>query len=100
MRIAAATAALLILGASGAQAGEITGGGTPITVKANSICAYSGQNDGYHDGTETARVQSFGQGVKEFAAVGMVDDFAHELGGVGIPGEECNGHLNPWPPSP
>ena len=109
---ALAAAALVGGTASAASAGEITGNGELKNVPAKSICAYSGQNDGYHipelahDEDDAAmRVQSFGQVVKGFAAQGLVDDFAKGMpglppgvNGVGVPGLECNGHTNPWPP--
>lgn len=53
-------------------------------MKANSICAFSGQNDGFHDPdaqhgpADTARVQSFGQYVKSSGPMG------------GVPGTACN----------
>ena len=60
--------AFVALGAGTASAGEITGNGTLKTVKAASICAYSGQNDGWHIpelamGPEDAanRVQNWGR---------------------------------------
>jgi hypothetical protein len=59
---------LAVVGLSGvASAGEITGNGTLKTVKAASICAYSGQNDGFHLESEAVdeadaarRVQNYG----------------------------------------
>ena len=68
--IAACTTGLVLASAGMASAGEITGNGNLKTVKANSYCAYSGQNDGYHipshqEGPDdTGRVQSYGQIVK------------------------------------
>jgi hypothetical protein len=63
--------AVALVGTAGAaSAGEITGNGKFKTVNANSLCAYSGQNDGYHDPThqegpeDTGRVQSYGQIVR------------------------------------
>ena len=64
-------AATLGLSAGMASAGEITGSGKPTPIKsrqtlenpagpANSFCAFSGRNDGYINGTETVRTQSFG----------------------------------------
>ena len=59
--------AFVALGAGTASAGEITGNGTLKTVKAASICAYSGQNDGWHleseatsDEDRLVRVQNYG----------------------------------------
>ena len=86
-----ATSALCVVGVGGstASAGEVTGNGKEKTVKAKSICAFSGQNDGFHDpthaeGPEDAamRVQSYGQ-VRRTGA--EVPPFLH-------PGSACNGH--------
>jgi hypothetical protein len=95
--------ATLGLGAGVASAGEITGNGKPTPIKsrqtaenpagpANSACAFSGYNDGFADGSEPFRTQSFGtdgpskvggQGVKAFATSGMLQ----EMG----PGTACRG---------
>lgn len=71
--IAAAAITVGIVGATAsvASAGEITGTGQPTPIKsrqteldptgaANSFCAFSGLNDGYIEGTETVRTQSWG----------------------------------------
>jgi hypothetical protein len=42
---AALTAALAVAGMSPAFAGEVTGNGKDIDMHANSLCAFSGQND-------------------------------------------------------
>lgn len=83
--VTACCSALVFATAGVASAGEITGNGTLKTVQANSWCAYSGQNDGYHipshqEGPDdTGRVQSYGQivraGGKAFAP---------------SPGQSCN----------
>ncbi|HET8767442.1 hypothetical protein RKE38_04045 [Phycicoccus sp. M110.8] len=76
--------ALLLVGVSSASAGEITGNGKPAqgATHANSICAYSGQNDTPNDPfPEGGRVQSYGQLVR----VGLKD-------AVPAPGVACNGH--------
>ena len=79
------------LGAGSASAGEITGNGKPIpssftivvdgetitVLKGNSICAFSGLNDGA--AAEGVRVQSFGIDKKFFDAP------------KGFPGVACNG---------
>lgn len=64
--VATVVAACALAGSAGVvSAGEITGNGTPKEVHGKSICAYSGQNDEYHQGEEGAeRVQSFGQEVR------------------------------------
>ncbi len=77
--------ALLAAAASPASAGEITGNGKPVPAPqhANSICAFSGQNDDPNspDPIEAGRVQNYGQlvrmGLKAF---------------VPGPGVACNGH--------
>lgn len=76
--------AMLTAGGTAASAGEITGNGRLLEVKGQSICAYSGQNDGFHDPQyqhgpdDTGRVQSFGQVVKAYGPMG------------GVPGTACN----------
>ncbi len=55
-----------------------TGGGGSIQVRGASACATSGQNEGFHDGTEVARVQSFGRRLR----IGAVPP--------GVPGRACN----------
>lgn len=54
---------------------------------ANSICSFSGLNDGT-DG----RTQSYGQLVKGGLPAHLVRN--------GGPGTSCNGHLHPWPENP
>ena len=91
-RVAVATAVAAIAlgaGAGTASAGEVTGNGKFKDVKASSICAFSGQNDGFHDpehaefpGDELIRVQSYGQIVRTGETVPA---FLH-------PGSACNGH--------
>lgn len=80
---------VVALGISTASAGEVTGNGTVKTVKGNSICAYSGQNDAFHDpthghfpGDDLIRVQSYGQIIRTGE---RLPDFLH-------PGSACNGH--------
>jgi len=79
-----AAGALVLVGLSPASAGEITGNGKPAqgAAHANSICAFSGQND-EPDAPfpEGGRVQSYGQVVK----LGL----KAEAPG---PGVACNGH--------
>jgi len=87
--LALSTAALLIsLGAGAVLAGEITGNGkiTPIKEgQANSICSFSGQNDGEPPAGRTAEhVQNWGQLPKD-----VRDDFATT---GEHPGDACNGH--------
>jgi hypothetical protein len=80
--------ALLAAGAGPAFAGEITGNGKPTSAltHANSICAYSGQNDTPSDPfPEGGRVQNYGQLVR----MGM-------KGQLPSPGVACNGHTSPW----
>ena len=82
--VPAVAGALVLVGVSSASAGEITGNGKPAqgATHANSICAYSGQNDTPNDPfPEGGRVQSYGQLVR----VGLKD-------AVPAPGVACNGH--------
>jgi hypothetical protein len=86
--------ALALVGTAGAaSAGEITGNGKFKPVNGKSICAFSGQNDGYHDPEhqdfpgDNARVQSYGQLVK-----------AGLRGQVPNPGMACNPNNEPPPP--
>jgi len=90
--LGAAICAAAIVGAGGntALAGEITGNGryihgtedTPLPGK--SICAYSGQNDEFQLGDESApRVQSWGQDVKAALAAELPPP-------GGVPGTACN----------
>jgi hypothetical protein len=77
-------AALIAIAAGPAAAGEITGNGKPAqgASHANSICAFSGQNDTPDDPfPEGGRVQNYGQLVR----VGL-------KGEVPSPGDACNGH--------
>lgn len=82
------TAALLAsLSAGAVLAGEVTGNGdeTPIRFVANSICAFSGQNDGEPPpGRTAAHVQNWGQIPKDVRD-GLATMGAH-------PGDSCNGH--------
>jgi hypothetical protein len=82
--VPAAAGALLLVGLSPASAGEVTGNGKAAqgATHANSICAFSGQND-EPDAPfpEGGRVQNYGQLVK----LGL-------KGEVPGPGVACNGH--------
>lgn len=89
---AAVCAASVLVGGTGSVlAGEIRGNGernVPIhDHPGNSICAYSGQNDEYHEvSTDEPRVQSWGQIVQEYVKeVGSPGSLA------GVPGDECRG---------
>jgi len=80
----AGSAALLVGGAGAAQAGEVNGHGGPVPAveRANSICAFSGQNDEPEaEFPEGGRVQSYGQLVR--------GGLKSEVPG---PGVACNGH--------
>jgi hypothetical protein len=60
-------AALVVAGAGPSFAGEVAGNGKPTGAPehANSICAFSGQNDTPDaEGSEGGRVQSYGQLVR------------------------------------
>jgi len=86
--LAAASCAVVIAGASAgaAFAGEVTGPpgtyGEKDTTHANSICSFSGLNDGNPPGGQT---QSYGQDVR----AGRADPHAFN------PGDICQGGSNP-----
>jgi hypothetical protein len=91
--VAAATtlaAAVVAVSASPAVAGEVNGKGEPTAgpAHANSICVFSGRNDGEPPpGRTAAHVQNWGQIPKADR------DFLTSIGSN--PGLACNGHLNP-----
>jgi hypothetical protein len=80
---AVCAAAVVPLSAGSAFAGEVTGNGKPTQAPAhaNSICAFSGQNDAPNEPGEGGRVQSYGQIVRA--------GFKAE---APSPGFACNGH--------
>ena len=87
--VAVCVVAVAGLSAGSAFAGEITGNGKWIAgseeapLHGQSECAFSGQNDEFILGDESApRTQSWGQNVRE--AVPWVG------GGAGVPGFACN----------
>jgi len=84
--VAVCTAALAAVGGGPAFAGEVKGHGNGDTAApdhANSICAFSGQNDNPSDPfPEGGRTQSFGQIVSKVGPLG------------GVPGQECRGGSN------
>ena len=87
--LAAALLAVVVaaLGAGSAFAGEVTGNGKPTAgpAHANSICVFSGQNDGEPPPGRTAEhVQSWGQIPKE-GRDALATEGSH-------PGNACNGH--------
>jgi hypothetical protein len=110
---AVCAAAVLVVGAGPAFAGEITGNGKPLwtdtfvdpatgdvghSLHANSICAFSGQEDLQFvddDGNplaeptkgQPAHAQSWGQNV----SAGFVEP-SELKGGDPSPGTSCNGH--------
>ena len=90
LAVTACIAAIVVLGAGSAFAGEVTGNGkqTPIGAApedaphAASICSFSGQNDGEPPpGRVVAGVQNWGQEADRQS----LPAFLH-------PGESCNGH--------
>jgi hypothetical protein len=104
----ACVAALAGATSSAALAGEITGNGKPLwtntdqwgvphTLHANSICAFSGQEDNQFPGTpsnpnlefspDAPHSQSWGQDV----SAGFVEPSVLK-GGDPSPGPSCNGH--------
>ena len=91
--LAISSAALLVaLSASSVLAGEVTGNGDPTPVNGyvmNSICAFSGQNDGNPPpGRTAAHVQNWGQipkAVRDELTANPTEEGAH-------PSVACNGH--------
>jgi len=87
MALGAATL-LASLSVGAALAGEVTGNGDPTPIagyQANSICSFSGRNDGEPPPGRTAEhVQNWGQITKEDR------DFLTTIGFH--PGDACNGH--------
>jgi len=85
--IAVLVAALLMLGATGAHAGEITGNGKDTPIRsgvASSVCAFSGLND-FEDPNFEGRTQNWGQIPKADR------EFLREIGVS--PGASCRGTL-------
>jgi hypothetical protein len=87
--LAAALCAVVVtvVGAGSASAGEVTGNGKPTAgpAHANSICVFSGRNDGEPPPGRTAEhVQNWGQIPKEVRDV-LATEGSH-------PGDACNGH--------
>jgi hypothetical protein len=87
--LAVAFSAVVITGASAsaAYAGEVTGKGKPTAAPehTNSICAFSGRNDGEPPPGRTAEhVQNWGQIPKEERDA-IAEEGFH-------PGDACNGH--------
>jgi hypothetical protein len=79
--------AVAAVGVGSAFAGEVTGKGEPTAAPAHaqSICAFSGQNDGEPPPGRTAEhVQNWGQIPKEVRDV-LTTEGSH-------PGDACNGH--------
>ena len=100
--VAACVAAVMSVGAGSAFAGEVTGNGKPLWTNSeedwaaldhelhgNSICAFSGQEDGQFPASpeyspDAGHAQSWGQIPKAFRDI-LADDGFH-------PGDSCNGH--------
>ena len=83
-------AAIAVLGAGPALAGEVTGSGANVDQnQGRSWCSFSGLNDQV-DGPVGPRAQSYGQELK----LGLVDP--HE----GNPGVACNPNKTFLPPNP
>lgn len=89
LALTACATAIVLLGASNALAGEITGNGKEIEVKGKSACAFSGREDTpgetFPDGTRVFRgllTQSWGQLTAEAKAF-FLSIGAH-------PGNACN----------
>src|SRR5690242_73195 len=102
--VPAAAGALVLVGMSAASAGEITGNGKPAqgAAHANSICAFSGLEDGDgagFPGPGGAPPQNWGHS-KEFFGATPAERKASGF----QPGDSCNGHsgflVNPPPGAP
>ena len=91
-----AAAALTVTGLTTAHAGEITGTGQPTQgpAHANSICVFSGLEDGGEaPGAPSGpgvTPQNWGQTFRQAKAQGLTMDDAKAAGVQ--PGESCNGH--------
>ncbi len=84
LAVAAVAVALAGISPASASAGEVRGNGIPITIHANSICAFSGLED--HP-VVPGTTQSWGSIPKASR------DF---LVSIGVsPATECNAHANP-----
>ena len=99
LTVAVCAAAVAAMGVGPAFAGEVTGNGTETPIgaasetdpHANSICSFSGQNNGLPPPGRTAEhVQSWGQISKEER------DFLATVGSH--PGDACNGHTGFFAP--
>lgn len=93
------TAVVLSLGASAAFAGEVTGNGNPITIHANSACAFSGLEDNNPGSgiVEPGVVQNWGH-AKDAPVVVAAPRGASDVTlnfGFGNFQEGCNAHLYP-----
>ena len=103
LAVAGCTAAIGVLGAGAAFAGEVSGNGKPTggPAHANSICTFSGQNDdpgapldGSGPNGPGGNSQSYGQDVR----LGLDNPSAENPGKVGRgvftlhPGFACNGN--------
>ena len=92
--VPAAAGALILLGVSAATAGEINGNGDPKQgpAHANSICVFSGLEDGDGDfpGPGAAPPQNWGHVQQAERAAGATPA---DLKASGFqPGDSCNGH--------
>jgi hypothetical protein len=94
--VPAAAGALLLVGASAANAGEVTGNGKPTQgpTHAQSICVFSGLEDGSEDRTAPsgpgAPPQNWGHAQQGARAEGATPA---DLKASGFqPGDACNGH--------
>jgi len=92
---AALSALAFGLGTTSAFAGEVTGNGKPITINANSECAFSGLEDWASNTEQPPGGILVKPGVTQnWGQIPKADrDF---LTSIGVsPSALCNGHLNP-----
>jgi hypothetical protein len=89
---------VLVMGAGTASAGEVSGNGEPVTVKAKSACAYSGLEDwaSMEEQPEggilvsPGTVQNWGHVKRAFGLTGGANSVLTPFGEEG-----CNAHLYP-----
>ena len=88
LTVPAAAGAIILLGMSSASAGEVTGNGKPTQgpAHANSICVFSGQEDGSEGGPSGPGTppQNWGHIPRDLRPI-LAAEGAH-------PGDACNGH--------
>jgi hypothetical protein len=94
----AASLSVLAVGASAgsAFAGELTGNGkpTPIRTTANSVCAFSGQNDNPTNPLDIPDAGGHSQSYGQLVRLGVVANFFDATPATFNPGDTCRGGSN------